>query len=37
MKKNKVIKKSEPMYFCERCRAFVPNKDKHNKKRHGEK
>ena len=27
----------KPMYFCEKCGEWVPDKDKHNKKRHKEK
>lgn len=23
-----------PMHYCEKCREWVPLKDKHNKKRH---
>ena len=24
----------KPMYYCETCKEWVPDKDKHNKKRH---
>lgn len=31
----KSIKRGGPgMYYCEECRAFVPDKDKHMRKRH---
>ena len=23
-----------PMFFCEKCREWVPQEDKHNRKRH---
>ena len=26
--------KHDPMYFCETCKEWVPEKNKHNKKRH---
>jgi len=28
-------KKVEPMFFCKKCREWVPDENKHNKKRHG--
>ncbi len=28
--------KGTPMYYCEKCKHYVPNKRKHDKKRHKE-
>lgn len=27
-------RKDKGIYYCEKCREWVPNEDKHNKKRH---
>ena len=28
------MKKFVPMYYCKKCKEFVPNKKKHDNKRH---
>ena len=30
------LPKRKGMYYCEICKEYVPDKDKHNKKRHNE-
>ena len=30
------MKKFVPMYYCKKCKEFVPNKKKHDNKRHSE-
>jgi len=27
-------KKNQPMFYCQRCKEYVPNEKKHNRKRH---
>ena len=29
-------KKSKPMYYCEKCKEWVPDENKHNRKRHNQ-
>ena len=29
-----MVKKIQPMYYCEKCKEWVPNEQKHNRKRH---
>ena len=31
---NMDLPKGKPMYYCERCKEYVPDKEKHNRKRH---
>ena len=28
------LPRNKPMYYCKICKEWVPDKDKHNKKRH---
>lgn len=30
-------KREEGMFFCKKCKHYVPREDKHNKKRHNKK
>ena len=33
---NMKLPKKMPMYHCELCKEYVPDKNKHNRKRHNE-
>ena len=28
------LPRDKPMYYCEKCKEWVPDKDKHEEKRH---
>lgn len=32
-----MTKNTQPMYYCEKCKEYVPDKDKHDQKRHPKK